>query len=396
MRSCVGLLAAAAILAVGLTASTVVAQERAQDFEATANRLVNQCANINEGDLVLVTGPTTNLKLLEHVAVHVRKLGAFPLISIKTDDMERRMYTEVPEKFDQQAPKMYLKLANMIDAAIMVMADEHPDALADVSPQRIAERQRAMRPVYDTMLNRNVRLVGLGNGLYPTQATARQFGISLDDLTSTFWSGVNVDYLRLQTIGDTVRARLTAGKMCRITDDRGTDFQVHIERRPVHVNDGVISSDEVRQGGAACQAWLPAGEVYFAPVNGTAEGTIVIDRHYFRGREIRDLRLTFKDGKLTSMTARSGLEPLRKLYDACSTGKDAFGAIDIGINPNVRIPDNSNMVAWMASGSITIGIGNNTWAGGDNHSDFALYIHLRDATLMVDGRKLIDNGTLQP
>jgi len=121
-----------------------------------------------------------------------------------------------------------------------------------------------------------------------------------------------------------------------------------------------------------------------------------VDRHYFRGKEIRGLRLEFQAGRLASMTAQSGIEPLKRLYDACGAGKDRFAALDVGVNPNVRIPPDSRMVAWMASGMVTVGVGTNKWAGGDVSSDFALFTHLPMATLEVDGRKLIDKGTLQP
>ena len=366
------------------------------DFEAIASRLVNQCASIQENDLVMITGRPEDIELLEHLAIHTRKLGAFPLISVSTDNLTRRMFDEVPAKYDTQTPALAMKIASFINAVISVSADEDPTLLADVPAQRIAAAGKAMEQVYDTMLRRNVRQVDLGNALYPTAARARQLGISLDELTNTFWDGVNVDYLKLQAIGDTVRSRLAAGKTARITSPNGTDLRVNIERRPIQVNDGAISADDMRAGKAACQVWLPAGEVYFAPVPGTAEGTVVVDRHYFHGQEIRELRLTFAQGKLTEMKARSGIEPLRQLYDACGNGKDEFAAIDVGINPNVRIPPGGRMTAWMASGMVTVGLGMNTWAGGDNTSNFALFVHLPESTLSIDGKTLVDQGVLRP
>jgi leucyl aminopeptidase (aminopeptidase T) len=384
------------VVTVLATASVAIAQQSEADFEAIANRLVNQCAAIQENDLVMISGRPDDMELLENVAIHVRKLGAFPLISVSTDSLTRRMYDEVPAKYDTQTPALAMKMANMLDAIITVSAEENTALLASVPPERIAAHHKTFEPVYNTMLNRNVRRVDLGNALYPTMAKAKQLGISLNQLTTTFWNGVNVDYLKLQAIADTIKARLAVGRTVHITSDSGTDLRVQIERRPIHVNDGVISADDVRTGKAACQVWLPAGEVYLAPVPGTAEGTVIIDRHYFHGREIRDLRLTFKDGKITSMKATSGLEPLKKLYDASGAGKEEFAAIDIGINPNVRIPPDSRMVAWMASGMITVGIGTNTWAGGENASNFALFTHLPNATLTVDEKTLVENGVLRP
>ena len=390
-KQLVGLSAVLVLIVLAFPAVTL-----AEDLDATANRLVNQCAAIHEGDLVMLSGRADDLELLEHIAVHVRKLGAFPLLSMTSDRLEQRYYVDVPARFDTQTPMLDMKLAGMIDAVIRIDAEENPALLADIPAERISAHYRAMQPVYDVMLNRNVRQVELGNGLYPTAAKARQFGVSLDELTTMFWKGVNVDYMKLQAIADTVKARLARGKQVRITNENGTDFQVRIEQRPVYVNDGVISSDDLRAGKVACQVWLPAGEVYCSVVPKTAEGTIVIDRHYFQGREIRDLRMTFKNGKLVSMTAKSGLEPLKALYDASGNARDQFAALDIGINPDLRIPREGRLTAWMASGMITVGVGSNTWAGGDNASDFALYTHLRNGTLTVDGDTLVREGLLKP
>jgi len=44
-------------------------------------------------------------------------------------------------------------------------------------------------PVYDAWLKHNVRQVVLGNGLFPSQATAKQYGMPLEELSQTFWRG---------------------------------------------------------------------------------------------------------------------------------------------------------------------------------------------------------------
>jgi len=121
----------------------------------------------------------------------------------------------------------------------------------------------------------------------------------------------------------------------------------------------------------------------------------VVDRQFYQGKEIRQLELTFKLGKLTSMKAESGLKPFKALYDASGTGKDVFGFVDVGINPNVQIIQGSKMVAWMASGMITIGVGDNTWAGGENETNYGMTNFLPGSTLKVDGKVIVENGVLK-
>ena len=170
---------------------------------------------------------------------------------------------------------------------------------------------------------------------------------------------------------------------------------MNIEKRQVIVSDGVLSADDLKKGYATSQAYLPAGEAYVSPVTGTAEGTVVVDRQFYQDKEILGLTLTFKAGKLTSMTAKSGLEPLKKMYDAAGPGKDDFAFVDLGINPNVTIKPGSKLVAWMPAGMVTVGIGNNIWAGGENKTSFSLASFLPGSTVKIDGKAIVDNGVLK-
>lgn len=370
------------------------------DLKATAETLVNQCASIKQGDIVLISGRTTDTELLENIAVGVRKLGGFPLITTWSDRLSRRMYDEVPAQFDTQTDPLDLKLAAIATAMISVDSVENPALFADAAPARLAARAKARQPVMEAMLKNNVRQVSLGNGLFPTAATAKQYGLTQEQLATIFWSGVNTDYSKLQNTGETVRAALAAGRKVHITNPNGTDitFSTLGPAGKTFASDGVISADDLKQGGAACQVWLPAGEVYTACASGGggADGKVVVDHHFFQGKEITGLTLTFKGGKVTGLTAKSGLEPLKAAYDAAGEGKDILGFIDIGINPDVKIPAGSKLNSWIPAGTVTLGLGGNTWAGGANNCPFDMPLFLPGSTLTVDGKTLVDAGTLKP
>jgi aminopeptidase len=387
---------ASAVLALAAIAGSAPLARPGPDNKALANTLVTQCSAVHEGDIVLIRGGTGNQELLENIAADVSKIGGYPLLTFGSDRLDRLLYEQTPAKYDTRAPDLGLKLANLIHAEITIDYNETPTLFTDVPAARMAAISTSRSAVADTMLNRNVHQVSLGNGLYPTDATAAQFGIAKDQLAQIFWAGVNTDYASLQSTGEKLRGVLASGKELTITNPNGTDLTVKIQGRPAFVSDGVISADDARKGGPACQVWLPAGEVYLAPAPGTAEGKIVIDRLTYRGKTVEGLTLTFKAGKLTGMTATSGLEPIKALYDASDTGRDAFAFIDLGINPDVQIPPGSKLLAWMPAGMTSIGIGNNTWAGGENKTAFELAGHIPGSTVKVDGKTVVESGALRP
>ena len=92
---------------------------------------------------------------------------------------------------------------------------------------------------------------------------------------------------------------------------------------------------------------------------------------------------------------RNQFNALKALYDAVSDAKDEFAFVDFGFNPDVVIPPGSSMDAWMVSGMVTVGIGNNIWAGGENKSRFSLSLHQLSGTVKLDGKILIDKGKLK-
>lgn len=366
----------------------------AADSEAIANRVVTQVAGVKEGDVVFINGGVRDFELLENLVTDSRKVGAFPLLMVSSDRMAKKYYAEVPEKYDTQSPDLDLKLATLPTVAISVDANETEGLLADVSPTRLANVAKTNTPVGDLTLKRNVRSVAIGNDLYPTSWRAKRFGISLEDLTKSFWSAVNSDYSEIQSNGAKLQTTLAAGKELHVTSPEGTDLKVKIEARPFFVSDGIISAEDVQKGGPAVSVYLPAGELYTTPVAGTAEGKIVIAQTFYRGKEITNLTLVFAAGKMTSMNGSGpGFDAMKKDYDATTdAGKDMLSYVDFGINPNLKIWPASKVGNWVQAGMVSLGTGNNTWAGGDNKAAFDAGGHLPGCTVTLDGKTIIEKG----
>jgi leucyl aminopeptidase (aminopeptidase T) len=187
---------------------------------------------------------------------------------------------------------------------------------------------------------------------------------------------------------------LAAGKEVRITNPNGTDLRFRIEGRPITINDGIITPEDRKATEAGRSVWLPAGDVILIPVPGTATGTLVSDQEFFRGERVEGLRLEFQGGKVTSMSAKSGLDPLKAAYDAGGPGKDQLSVLNIGINPGVKVPEGNPIHVWSKAGTVTVGVGNNTWASGDNQASFGISPSSPGSSLSVDGKSLVQDGKL--
>lgn len=367
------------------------------DLEQLAQRLVTQSAAVKEGEIVFISGRPRDAELIENIAVNVRKVGAFPMVAYSSDRLSRRLFFDVPEKYDSQSDALALKLAEIADVAIGVNNITTENLFEGADPKRMAARFKADEVVNQAFLKNGVRIVEVGNNLYPTQWRAERYGMTEQQLADVFWNGLNLDYTQLQARGEQVKAAVAGGNEMHITNPNGTDLKLQVKGRQVLVSDGLISPADEKAGGPALAAYLPAGEVYTTPVPGTAQGKVVHTRSYFRGKPIDNLTLTIDGGKVTAMSGSgAGYADFKAEYDATTDArKDLFAFVDLGINPNVSLPANSSVGTWVPAGAVTVGTGSNTWAGGDNSVPYGIVAFLPGSTVTLDGKTIIDKGTLK-
>jgi leucyl aminopeptidase (aminopeptidase T) len=383
--------------AMALAASVAAGQSPAgtpgmPDMEELAERVVADAAGVREGDIVLLEGHRRDAEFLESLALRARAAGAFPLLSYTSDRLERGKVDSTPERLDSRLSTLDVRLASMADAVITIDATDDPGLLNHVPAARLAERAKADAAIEDLYRRARVRRVRIGGGLYPTAAAANQYTLTQDELSGVFWGAVAAEGRDLRATGAMVKWALSRGAEARITNPNGTDIKFRIKGRPVIVSDGAITPQEAARG--ELEVWLPAGEVLVTPVPGSAEGRVVVDLMTHRGVEVTALNVQVRGGKVSSISARIGGDAVRRVYDASGPGKEQLSYLSIGINPRVRLPEGVKPGAPSPLGMLTLGLGNNARAGGENTGPFALALCLPGSTLLVDGRPLVESGRL--
>lgn len=218
-------------------------------------------------------------------------------------------------------------------------------------------------------------------------------------LDKVYESALAIDYRAMAAAQQRAATRLAAGQV-RVTTPAGTDLRFEIRDRPFNRQDGVATAR--RMAGAKVRVdreiEFPAGVLRVAPVEETANGVLVIPEARFGGARTKNLRLEFKDGKITSMIASEGLAAVQNELQAAGDAAFRFREFGLGFNPRLRPLKDSRILPYFAYGAgiVRISLGDNEELGGAVRGGYRRWFFLPDATVTAGALTLVRGGALVP
>ncbi|MCS7116798.1 MAG: aminopeptidase [Nitrososphaerota archaeon] len=195
------------------------------------------------------------------------------------------------------------------------------------------------------------------------------------------------DYKKVREDTEKVADILTKGRMVRVTSKFGTDVEFSIEGREAFVLAGFYNP---KVGFAV----LPDGEAPIAPVEGTANGTIVFDTSMDGiGLLSEPIRLTVSNGKVTKIEGGKEAGRLREIIEGADENATNIAEFAIGTNPKARIigilaEDKKRM------GSVHFALGSSFTLGGKVKSKIHVDGLIKEPTVIVDGKEIVKEGRL--
>jgi len=183
-----------------------------------------------------------------------------------------------------------------------------------------------------------------------------------------FFSSMRVDWQLLAQRTKRLAERINRCVAVRVETGNGTRMRFGKKGRIAADDNGLLTSP-------GSFGNLPAGEVYFAPLEGTSEGVMVLEYAPMRKLE-SPLELVVKDGLVTEIR---GDEPYRKKLEETFARSDRnrnIAELGIGANDRATRPDNI-LEAEKILGTIHIALGDNSGFGGTVttpfHEDYVFY-----------------------
>jgi aminopeptidase len=344
---------------------------------------------IKEGDMVLVSAGEHNLRLAEAIALECYKIGAPPIITASSDGFTRAVYEQVDEKHLEKTHKHLLSAFDSVDVRITIEPYDDPFLLKDVPLSKLGARRRAHKPIWDKQIKGKIRWLYIG---YPTQRMADAFCVDYDNLKEMYLQMLDIDYAKLSKRAHALRDRLKHKKQIQLITD-GNELTFSIKDRRINIDDGYLDEENIRVGDVGLN--LPSGEVFIAPVEDSANGTVAFNCPTFRdGKKIKNLKLTFRNGRVIDISATEGGDVFRKILGESLGDADRLGEFGIGLNP-FAVPIGYTLTDEKVAGSIHLALGENRGYGGKNNSSLHWDIVALKPTFRADNELIMKDGKLR-
>ncbi len=362
-------------------------------IEKLAKLTVNYSVKVKKGDAVRINAPTPSEPLALEIYREVIKAGGHPMMNPVFERTAEIFFEEAKtHQLDYDSPFKKHMIKN-IDCSISILADENTRALSSSDPKKMARVSAANREIMEIYMKRSaskeLRWVGLP---YPTNAMAQEASMSLTEYENFVYSACLVD--KRDPVAEWKKVSKNHDKMIKFLDKveklefygEDTDLTMSVKGRKWINCDGKFN--------------MPDGEVFSAPVENSVNGKIRFTfPGIYMGKEIEDITLEFKKGKIVKASAEKGNELLQSLINI-DDGAKRLGEVAIGTNHGIKNFTKNILFDEKLGGTIHMAIGmaypeckakNKSAIHWDMIKDMK-----KDAEIIADGQTIYKNGKWLP
>ncbi len=349
--------------------------------ERYARLIVDRCLGVQPGWQVLVRTTPLARPLVEALQAAIAERGAYAVVRLGFSlwPIDLVWAAEAPVELVGELPPIDRFACERMDARITVEAPENTRAGCDLDPERRILVRRAEQVFYRRSMAMEIPWLSCQ---FPTDALAQEAGMTLRELESVLYAACLRDWDRERERLARYAARFDAAEEVRIVGE-GTDLRLSLSGRRGEVDDGRHN--------------LPGGEIFYCPVEDSAEGVISFSEFpaVHDGHELEGIRLRFRQGQVVDASAARGEEALHSVLDT-DEGARRLGELGIGCNAGITRFMRNTLFDEKIAGSVHLALGQSYSAlGGGNisavHWDLVKDLR-RGGRIELDGRVVQEGG----
>jgi len=360
-----------------------------------ARVLVRYSTAVRPKDVVVIKGSTVAAPLVTEIYREVLEAGGLPWVRLVPDALG--------EIFFRHARAEHLKTLNPIDSGVLreanvtigIWAASNTKSLSRVDPAKQAAVSRTLKPLMEEQMKRsalpagNPRKLRWVGTLLPNDAAAQDAEMGILDYEEFVYGAGKLDqkdpvaaWKKLGQSQQRLADRLDKGREMHITTPQGTDIRFGIKGRTWINCDGTNN--------------FPDGEVFTGPIEDATEGVVKYSFPAVHGgREVRDITLRFKAGKVVDASASHNEEFLTRMLGQ-DKGAKVLGELALGTNYSIKEYTKNTLFDEKIGGTFHAALGAAyPESGGKNKSGlhWDMVCELRKGGVVrVDGKVISKNG----
>jgi len=193
------------------------------------------------------------------------------------------------------------------------------------------------------------------------------------------------NYRDVEKLTNKIVARMDKASRVEVTAPAGTKLSFSVRGRKAHPDTGIFHN-------SGDFGNLPAGEAFIAPIEGTAEGRVVVDGSMVDTLQGR-IEITIKKGMARQISGRP-TRKLTKMLEEVGPKARNLAEFGIGTNPKARLIRNV-LEDEKVLGTCHIALGNNSTFGGRVRAGIHVDGIFLKPTVKFDGKMIMERGKLK-
>jgi len=356
------------------------------DDAALVHAVVHDGAMVKQGESIYVFGGAHALPLIENIKAACTALGA------KASAVLDNSGTDAPFKNGFLRRSNEYQILNNADVWIVIRPlVKNPDSLyRNISDRELLSLAKTEHEICAKAIQHDIRILHV---LYPSAEMAANMKIDYQRMVLKACI-YNEDEVRfLPQYATRLKTLLSRAGNVRIRTKAGTNFSCLVNNRPIVVNDGKITEEEMRSSSAFDkQAKLPGWTVEVSVLETSGNGKVIVPIATCDGSIMKDVSFNFVKGKVENFTAGEGGECFKNKLGEREGPKDAIGSLLFGFNPELKVVSNDSVFFCPkgAGGVIWVTIGGNEHLGGKNPVSCGEFsFPMFEAVVETDGKPIL-------
>jgi aminopeptidase len=355
--------------------------------EKLAELCVHYCVAVKPRENVVIQGSELAFPLINEIFRECLLSNAYPYVKPELD-VAYTFYKHAREHQLRFVSPFEKFMDENMDVQIRIECQPNPKRLTNIDPSKIQLRRASGRESSEILTKRSLegkfRSVILP---YPINAQAQEAAMSLEEYEDFVFQSCLVD--KEDPVAEWKKIHEQQEKICHFLDQID---EMHVIGNDTDLTFNVRGRKWINCGG---KENMPDGEVFTSPIEDSANGVVRFTLPgIFSGREVENIKLTFKDGKVVEASAAKGNEFLQRILKI--EGADRIGEAAIGTNYGIARFTKNMLFDEKIGGTIHVALGMSfPESGGLNKSAIhwdILKDMKNDGEIYADGKLFYKNG----